>query len=191
VNRSDLAAILSTANLIDPRIEVSPESVMTWHALVGDLNGGDVSAAIQAHYRESGARVMPADIRALVKVMHKARLEHSDRILPDADPDDVHTWLAARRTGLKALADGDLTALPAPSGEIDPKLRAALPSIFRSVPKPLAITADGGEKPRTHAPSPKPNVSDTEAGQLEAERERQLTALRAVVEAERTQESVS
>lgn len=176
MNHSNLAKILGTANLIDPRVEVSEASVLTWHTLIGDLTAKDVAEAVEHHYATSSARIMPADVRAAVKTIRGARLDGVDVDVPDVDPDDTAAWLAALRTNRAARADGALPP-PAPQPEeLDPRVRAALPAVFRRPARPLAVAAEGGEKPRAVAP-PAREVPRAEADVLERERARQLARL--------------
>jgi hypothetical protein len=75
--------------------------VRAWHDVIGDLDFTDAVQAVKAHYRESSAWVMPADVRARVKKIREERLAAvgDDALVPDADPDDVDAWLEALRAG--------------------------------------------------------------------------------------------
>jgi hypothetical protein len=66
VNAVETAAFLTGANQIDPRVEMTDDTVEMWHHLIGDLDGQEAAKALQTHYRNSTDRVMPADIRRLV-----------------------------------------------------------------------------------------------------------------------------
>lgn len=158
-----------------PQQAFEPQTPALWQPILAATRLDDAVAAVQA----LGGRVRyiaPVDILAEVRRIRGERLEHSDQLLPDVDPDDVPAWLAARRAGLRALADGTITAPPAAQGQIDMRVAAALPGVFQRPPRPLAITADGGDRPRKVAP-PAPTVHEADAAAMEAERVRQLAAL--------------
>lgn len=61
------AALLAGANQLDPRVEITEETVTMWHHLIGDLDPHACAQAITTHYRRNTTRVMPADVRALTR----------------------------------------------------------------------------------------------------------------------------
>ena len=64
---TECAALLAAANQIDPRIEITEQTVEMWHHLIGDLPAHACAQAITTHYRRNTTRVMPADIRAIAR----------------------------------------------------------------------------------------------------------------------------
>jgi hypothetical protein len=66
VNITETTAFVAAANQTDPRVELTDETVHSWHRLIGDLDARDAAAALDRHYRATTDRVMPADIRRLV-----------------------------------------------------------------------------------------------------------------------------
>jgi len=59
-------ALLTYANQLDPRVELTPETTRVWCDLIGDLQLLAAREALRTHYRQTAARVFPADIRRLV-----------------------------------------------------------------------------------------------------------------------------
>lgn len=167
---------------IKPAQAFDEETPAFWSMILADVRYEDARQAV-INLGGKTRFIDPADILAEVKAIRRERLEHADRILPDADPDDVQAWLAARRRGIQALADGEAKPpAPRPAVPVEPRLAAALPSVFHRVPRPPAITADGGPRPAKAAPSP--TVPDRAAADMEAERRRQLDALAQLVASE-------
>lgn len=64
---TETAALLAAANQIDPRVEITDQTVEMWHHLIGDLPPHACAQAITTHYRRTTTRIMPADIRALAR----------------------------------------------------------------------------------------------------------------------------
>lgn len=103
--------ILATAAAFDNRT-VGTADIVAWWRVIGHLAPGEAEAAVIAHYSESTDRIMPGHILARVKKLHADRLARTPDALPDADPDDVHAWLAALREGRHRVATGQLSARP-------------------------------------------------------------------------------
>lgn len=59
--------LLTYANQIDPRVEVTAETTGIWHDMLGDLDVTRCRAAVVRHYRTSAERMMPSHIRALAR----------------------------------------------------------------------------------------------------------------------------
>jgi len=192
---SDAMHVLAAIRVYHQPQDTSDATAQAWSMALshaGITSRTDAVHAVVTHYTTPGKDrwITPADVVAGVRQIRRARLEHSDQILPTTDPDDVRAWMAARRAGVKALGDGAITALPAPSGEVAPRLRAALPSVFRRPQRPLSVTAEGGEKPPVKA-TPARTVTESDAARMEAERERQQSALQAVIAASQLESEAS
>ena len=108
-----LGEILAFAATIDPRVgsrdeEVTKAITSAWYLTIGDLPAGDVRDAMVAHYRESGERVMPADVRRRVSEVRRARLAviPSDEVLmADVEP-FTHQWIDEYKLRRAQWADG-------------------------------------------------------------------------------------
>lgn len=135
-----------------PAQKFDDETPAIWSVVLAGVRYEDAREAVVA-IAQRQAFIAPADVIAEVRRIRRNRLASADRMLPDVDPDDVPAWLAARRGQLAALADGDLEAPPVLDAPQDARLTRALPHVFR---RPEA------------------------APRLEVERQRQLTAVRAM-----------
>lgn len=180
-SRADALHLLAAIRVFHQPQDTSDVTANGWSIALSQAGISSRDDAVQAavtHYTTPGMDkwITPADVVAGVRRIRRARLEHSGQIVPDVDPDDVPAWLAARRAGLKALADGTVTALPPSPGQVDPRVAAAIPGLLKRPPRPAAITAEGGQKPRKAAP-PAPTVTPAATAEMEAERARQLRAL--------------
>lgn len=177
MNATETAKLCAAIAQSAPAQRFDDDTPAFWAVLLEDVRYEDAREAVVRLLKRQPF-VAPADIITEVKRIRRDRLEHSDRILPDVDPDDVAGWLAARRTGLAAMADGTLAVIPpAPTGELDGRLRAALPGLFRRPPH-LAIADYNATAPRAIAPPQ--TVTKNEAERMEAERRRQIAALEAI-----------
>ena len=115
MNRSETAQLLAMCAGVDQRT-VGETDVQVWHALLGDVDLPDARAALIGHYADSTERVMPAHIRKRARAAREQRLAHADaRGIPAADPDDVHSYLAALRGGRHRDASDHQ---PRPVGEL-------------------------------------------------------------------------
>jgi hypothetical protein len=66
VTLEETLALLTYANQLDPRVELTTETARVWADLIGDLDLLATRDAMRTHYRQTATRVMPADIRRLV-----------------------------------------------------------------------------------------------------------------------------
>lgn len=179
MNATETAKLCSAIAQSAPAQRFDEDTPAFWAVLLAEVRYEDARQAV-VRLLQRRPFVAPVDIITEVKAIRRARLEHSDRILPDIDPDDVPGWLAARRAGIAALADGTLDVIPpAADGALDGRLRAALPALFRRPPRP-ATTDYHPTAPRAIAP-PQTLPTD-EAERMETERRRQLAALEAMTE---------
>lgn len=103
-----LGEILGMAASVDARVEVGDGPTTMWFATIGDLPFGDARNALVAHYRESGERVMPADVRRRVSEVRRARLAviPSDEVLmADVEP-FTQQWIDEYKLRRAQWADG-------------------------------------------------------------------------------------
>jgi hypothetical protein len=66
VTLEETLALITYANQLDPRVELTTETAKVWRDLIGDLDLPAANDAMRTHYRQTANRVMPADIRRLV-----------------------------------------------------------------------------------------------------------------------------
>lgn len=165
---------------IKPAQHFDVETPALWALILADIRYEDARQAV-INLAGKTRFIDPADLIAEVKAIRRERLEHSDRILPDVGPDDVGAWLAARREGVRALADGRVDPPKPPPAALDGWLAEALP---RVLPRPSRVVAaiEGGPRPSRVAPVAALSAQD--AARLEAERDRQRAELAPLVEAE-------
>lgn len=115
---ADAARLLALAAAYDRRT-VGEAEATAWADALDGLGTTECAEAIRSHYRESTAWLMPAHVRDRVKAKRKSLVgRHVDvsEIEVDADPDDVHAWLAALRAGRARAAAGDVK--PRPVGDL-------------------------------------------------------------------------
>lgn len=174
MNISETARICRAIASMKPAQRFDDETPAFWQLALADVRYEDARDAVVGLARNRGF-IGTDDIVTEVRRIRTERTKAADRILPDVDPDDVHAWLAARRAGVTALADGRTDPPPAIEGQQDSRLRAALPSMFRRPPR--ALPADYGDRPRPKAIEAPRDVAPSEAERLERERQRQLAAL--------------
>lgn len=108
MQRSQTALLLAKAQLVDNRT-VDEYVIEAWHEIVAPLDYDDAMAALTEHRRTSTEYLTPAHIVAGVRAIRKARLDRGTNAegIPDADPDDVYSYLTALRERRLRLADGD------------------------------------------------------------------------------------
>lgn len=111
MNLTETAQLLALAAAYDRRT-VGQADVRAWHEVLGDISFTDGAAAVKDHYAASREFIMPANIRTAVRLKRERRLADNPDFVPDADPDDVHAWLAALREGRVRRAGGDRTLPP-------------------------------------------------------------------------------
>jgi hypothetical protein len=73
VNRQEVSQLLALAALVDNRT-VTPEAVLMWHGILGDLPADAAMDALKAHYAESTEWLLPAHIRGRVLAVRRAAL---------------------------------------------------------------------------------------------------------------------
>lgn len=91
MTRSEMAILLGLMAGRDNR-KVDETMVAAWFEDAGDLDPNDARAAVAAWYRQTRERMMPADLRAGVRLIReeRARLERPEhRALPGKHEDDV------------------------------------------------------------------------------------------------------
>lgn len=169
---------------IKPAQKFEEETAAIWQAVLADVRYEDARQAI-INIAGRNPWIGADDIITEVKAIRRERLEHADRVLPDVDPDDVTAWLAARRAGIRALADGAPPPAAA-AGELDGRVRAAIPGVFRRPPRILRVAIEGGEKPPQRAVKPPPTLPEKAAADAERERARQAAALEALIDRDAT-----
>ena len=102
---AECATVLAVAQSYDRRT-VGEMDVLAWHQVLGRFTADECRTAIVAHYGRSREWCMPFDVIAGVKA---ARADSRSRTLeaaPDADPDDVPSYLTALRDG-RTRTDGN------------------------------------------------------------------------------------
>lgn len=174
MNVAETARICRAIAEMKPAQKFDDETPSFWALALADVRYEDARDAVITLARSKGF-IGTDDIVAEVRKIRSERLATSDRILPDVEPDDVAEWLAARRAGVTALADGLVEAPSAIDTPQDRRVGAAVPVMFRRPPR--ALPADYGDRPRNLAIEAPRDVSASEAAEQERERERQITAL--------------
>jgi hypothetical protein len=132
MNRTETAALLTLMAAYDRRT-LGPEDVLAWQSVLADVSLDDAKGAVVEHHRGSSDWLAPADVIAGVRRIRAQRLEHADRLLPAADPDDVAGYLAALRQGRRELASGQREAPPLLPALALPAGKPGLASIAKGV----------------------------------------------------------
>ena len=99
MDKAEVVLLLTLAGTFDYR-KVGDADVEAWYLALDDIELEDGKAAVVRHYRESTDRLMPAHVRAGVKVIRdeRRRLEPSEvRALPSPFEDDADRKDRARR----------------------------------------------------------------------------------------------
>lgn len=102
----ETAAVLAMISALDGRKAFGEIDAQAWHAVVGDLRFDDCREAVIAHYRDSSATLMPADLRVRVKQVRKDRIGDKVAPLPPVDPDDVERYAQWQQAWVRAVGDG-------------------------------------------------------------------------------------
>jgi hypothetical protein len=118
VELKHVAALLGLMATFDYR-ETDETDDRAWLAVLGDLEFKDCEVAVFEHYKDSGDRMKPVDVRRGVKRIREARARRNGAApetglpadIPDADPDDVAAYLAAVREQ-RVRCGGQLTPRP-------------------------------------------------------------------------------
>lgn len=103
MNIAETAKVLTLIQLVDRR-HVDETTIAAWHDLIGDLDFTDACEAVRAHRRASTDYLLPAHVRAGVRVIRGARLARHPDPLPDVDPDDIQAYQVRRRQMRAAIA---------------------------------------------------------------------------------------
>lgn len=186
MDAADALLVLTKIKLFHPPQDDTDDTCRAWaQALTyaGVASVQDAIDAVQRRYATPGANpwITPGDVVAGVRAIRSKRLDSSDAILPDVDPDQVQDWLKARRAGLAALADGRIQP-PAPieGGRVPTELRgrvslspARMASVVRRPERPLPVHYGSEPLP------PVKVITAEEVDQLEAARTAQLKAITA------------
>lgn len=177
MNATETVRICDAISQFKPAQKFTEDTPAFWAMVLGDVRYEDARQAV-INLTTKIRFIGPEDIVAEVKRIRAERLQHSDLVLPDVDPDDVDGWLAARRAGMAAIADDHTTApleLPEdPAGQR--RLAAICAAAFQRPPRPAA-TDINAVTPKAVAPPQ--TVSRGEAKRMEVERRRQLAAIKA------------
>lgn len=158
---------------VAPAQRFEDETPALWAGILADVRLADALEAVKRLARRQ-AFIAPADIVGEVRAIRARRLDGVDRLAHLADTPEQ--W----REIIRRVADGDVTVPAAVEGTQDPRVRAALPGVFRKPPKPLAI-----DRAEPKAAPPPVVVDEREAAVAEDERRRQLDALSALLAAQR------
>lgn len=130
MNHLEAIHLLARVAAYDHR-QVGTADVDAWTETLADITHADATQAVDTHYRRTRTPITPADVYAEVRRIRRDRLDHAGRTpQPPVDPDDVHTWLAARRAQLAAIADGQ------PITRSHPTPAAAPPAAVQEGPRP-------------------------------------------------------
>ena len=173
VNLEETTKLCKAIAVIAPAQKFEADTPAFWAAILASISYADARQAVI----NLGARVpfmAPADIIAEVKAIRAKRLEGVDRLGHLAETP------AQWRAIIAKVADGE-TEVP-PLAEDDAENKRAIESMMRDVfprpPRPLAIDRAVRALPAA------PTVDQESAEAMEAERERQLAAVAALVAAE-------
>jgi hypothetical protein len=183
VNATETAKICDAISQIKPAQKMDEETPAFWSLILADVRYEDARLAL-INLAKRDKFIDPSDIITEVKAMRRERLASSDLLLPEVDPDDVQGWLEARRRGIAALANGEIGPPKAIGAPQDPRVARAIPHVWSRPPKLLAITAEGGERPKAQAPAPKATIDPAAAERAEAERVRALDALTKMIQSD-------
>lgn len=101
MNIQETNALLTRIQVVDNR-QIGDSTVIAWHVLVGDLDYAMAAEAVDLHFRESAAYLMPAHVRQGVERILLAGLgarddEYGNALEVDAPALAAHQRLAARR----------------------------------------------------------------------------------------------
>ncbi len=97
MRKAEIGYLLAVCASFDHRT-VGEADIEAWHHVLGHLDFIPCRQAIYMHYGRTADFIAPAHIIDEVKG-RKLTPTPIDSGLPDADPDDVPAWLAAKREG--------------------------------------------------------------------------------------------
>lgn len=142
---ADTARVLAKAAAFDHRT-IGRSDVAAWHEVLGDLAVDDALAAVTAHYRGTGERLMPSDVRRIVVAK---RNERHDRAAITA-PIGVAT--EDRSDEVKALVAAVVAALPTTESERVHARAVTRARAERGRPERPRPTKKAKRKPRDYPP---------------------------------------
>lgn len=135
MNRAEAAHLLALCSAFDNRT-IGDADVLAWADVLADVPFIDAKTAVKAFYGRETRRVMPADVKAGVRLIRRDRLDRADasfRYLGDPDDTDEYArQLAAHR---RAIGDGAEPVMPVL--ERDRPSDRELQSVFRRPPRAL------------------------------------------------------
>lgn len=145
--------VLATATAYDRRT-VGRMDALAWSKALDDVTLRDATDAVHLHYRETREFVMPSDLRALVRVVRRERvnavLGHEGAIPApphelDDDPVRAMVW---QRTCVAAIADGRAEDVATAEQHADLMLNVVrAPEVLAAHPA-AAVVAQVGESLR-------------------------------------------
>lgn len=103
----DVIDVLSKCAGYDQRT-VGKADVHAWAEVIGDLDRRDALNAVADWYRERRDRIMPSDVRHIVRVLQAERLKSlpaDDELMADVDVNDPR-WPAIKASRVQAWAAG-------------------------------------------------------------------------------------
>ncbi len=138
--------VLATAAAYDRRT-VGRMDALAWAKALDDVTLRDAIDAVHLHYRDTREFVMPSDVRALVRVVRRARV---DAVLGSAAPipappreldDDPTAGARWQRACVAAIADGHADTVPAAEKRADQVLGVVRQPVVLSARPTAAIAA--------------------------------------------------
>ena len=115
MNRTEIVVLLTLAAAFDYR-KVGDADVEAWYLALDDIALDDAKQAVVAHYRETRERLMPSDVRQIVRDKVAAE-KRANRQPPPAlaltsrfEPDEVRGLKLARGQAMMAEVLGPLAA---------------------------------------------------------------------------------
>lgn len=104
MTQDEIVDLLTLMASFDRRT-IGEADVAAWTLAVGDLAYGDAQEAVVMHYREKRDFLMPADIRAAVKVIRAERLSRTPIAAPPRELlDDPQAYIAALKANTAKAA---------------------------------------------------------------------------------------
>jgi hypothetical protein len=93
MNRQEVAQLLTMAALIDNRT-ITPEAIIMWHGVLGHVDYQPALVAVQDHFRETTAWLMPAHIIQRVRDARRKGLPDTmSPAAPESCEPGAHRWL--------------------------------------------------------------------------------------------------
>lgn len=116
MNIADTTKVLSLIQAFHDKFDVSESRILAWHALLKDHQLSDCLQAVQEHYRNSTAWIMPAHVVERVREVEQRRIDKLGGFLHLSPKDEERyelgspAWRAATRTLHQAAKHGNLSA---------------------------------------------------------------------------------